>query len=72
MAQHPTPDDWRDTLVLPGGTVVRGRLAILDGLRPEHAVSWTRQHHHHRAVQTLWQRRWVRRFPALVGARDGA
>ena len=146
VAPHPTPDDWRDTLVLPGGTVVRGRgvqnpppgglepefglylgvdyrprwthrrldwpdfglprdpvvaaraieqlyerardgervetacragkgrtgtviacLAILDGLRSDHAVGWTRQHHHHRAVQTLWQRRWVRRFPGLLG-----
>ncbi len=146
MAPPPAlPDRWRDAVVLPGGTVVRGRgvqnplpggrepefglylgvdyrprwthqrlewpdfglprdpglaaraiealyqrardgervetacragkgrtgtviacLAVLDGLRPEHAVGWTRQHFHHRAVQTPWQRRWVRRFPALL------
>lgn len=47
------------------GTVI-ACLAILDGLRPDHAVNWTRQHHHHRAVQTPWQRRWVLRFPALL------
>jgi hypothetical protein len=144
-ARDAIPDDWRATLVLPGGTVVRGRgvqhplpagslpefglylgvsyepawahrrlewpdfgvpadpldaaaaivelhrharagrrvetacragkgrtgtvvacLAILDGLVAEHAVSWTRRHFHHRAVQTPWQRRWVRRFPDLL------
>ena len=47
------------------GTVI-ACLAILDGLRTEHAVSWTRQHFHHRAVQTPWQRRWVRDFPELL------
>ncbi|GAA4881024.1 protein-tyrosine phosphatase family protein [Actinomycetospora straminea] len=46
------------------GTVI-ACLAILDGLPADHAVSWTRQHFHHRATQTPWQRRWVRRFPAL-------
>jgi hypothetical protein len=47
------------------GTVI-ACLAILDGLPPGHAVSWTRHHYHHRAVQTPWQRRWVRRFPDLL------
>lgn len=47
------------------GTVV-ACLAILDGIRPTHAVSWTRGHYHHRAVQTPWQRRWVRHFPELA------
>jgi hypothetical protein len=51
------------------GTVI-ACLAILDGLRPEHAVSWTRAHYHHRAVQTPWQRRWVLTFPDLL-TRDG-
>jgi hypothetical protein len=50
------------------GTVI-ACLAILDGIRPAHAVSWTRSHYHHRAVQTLWQRRWVRHFPELVAPR---
>lgn len=47
------------------GTVI-ACLAVLDGLRADHAVSWTRHHFHHRAVQTPWQRRWVVRFPDLV------
>ncbi|MDD7969363.1 protein-tyrosine phosphatase family protein [Actinomycetospora lemnae] len=46
------------------GTVI-ACLAILDGLPADHAVSWTRHHFHHRAVQTPWQRAWVRRFPQL-------
>jgi hypothetical protein len=48
------------------GTVI-ACLAILDGLPAEHAVGWVRHHFHHRAVQTPWQRRWVRRFPDLLG-----
>ncbi|MFC5061813.1 protein-tyrosine phosphatase family protein [Actinomycetospora atypica] len=52
------------------GTVV-ACLAILDGLPASHAVGWTRKHFHHRAVQTPWQRRWVRGFEALRG-RHGA
>src|SRR3954451_1914852 len=48
------------------GTVI-ACLAILDGLPPAHAVSWTRRHFHHRAVETAWQRRWVRHFPDLLG-----
>ncbi len=38
-------------------------LAILSGLPPADAVAWTRLHHHPRAVETPWQRRWVRAFP---------
>lgn len=44
------------------GTVI-ACLAILAGLDPAEAVAWTREHHHHRAVETPWQRRWVLRFP---------
>ncbi|MFI7049849.1 phosphatase domain-containing protein [Streptosporangium sandarakinum] len=44
------------------GTVV-ACLAILAGLDPADAITWTREHHHHRAVETPWQRRWVLRFP---------
>ncbi|SBT40010.1 protein-tyrosine phosphatase family protein [Micromonospora auratinigra] len=36
-------------------------LAVLDGLPPEQAVAWVRTHHHPRAVETPWQRRWLRR-----------
>ncbi|WP_242902712.1 protein-tyrosine phosphatase family protein [Actinomadura terrae] len=45
------------------GTVI-ACLAILSGLPPKDAVAWTREHHHRRAVETPWQRRWVVRFPA--------
>ncbi|SEG77176.1 Protein-tyrosine phosphatase [Thermomonospora echinospora] len=44
------------------GTVI-ACLAVLDGLPPAEAVAWARAHHHPRAVETPWQRRWVARFP---------
>lgn len=46
------------------GTVV-ACLAVLAGVAPGEAVAWTRRHYHRRAVETPWQRRWVRRFPDL-------
>jgi hypothetical protein len=36
-------------------------LAVLDGLTPEEAVHWVRAHYHRRAVETPWQRGWLRR-----------
>jgi hypothetical protein len=36
-------------------------LAILDGLTPDEALTWVRANHHPRAVETPWQRRWLRR-----------
>ncbi|MGI5167162.1 protein-tyrosine phosphatase family protein [Spirillospora sp. CA-253888] len=44
------------------GTVI-ACLAVRCGLSPAEAVDWTRRHHHPRAVETPWQRRWVARFP---------
>jgi hypothetical protein len=44
------------------GTVI-ACLAILAGLTPADAIPWTRTHHHPRAIETPWQRRWVTRFP---------
>ncbi|WP_049560186.1 phosphatase domain-containing protein [Nonomuraea sp. SBT364] len=44
------------------GTVL-ACLAVLSGLTPPEAVAWTREHHHRRAVETPWQRRWIARFP---------
>jgi len=35
-------------------------LAVLDGLSPSEAVSWVRQRYHPRAVETPWQRWWLR------------
>ncbi|MEU3555711.1 protein-tyrosine phosphatase family protein [Streptomyces fragilis] len=39
-------------------------LAVLDGVNPAEAVTWVRRHYHPRAVETPWQRRYVRRFSA--------
>ncbi|GAA4137182.1 protein-tyrosine phosphatase family protein [Actinomadura keratinilytica] len=44
------------------GTVI-ACLAVLSGVAPSDAVAWAREHHHPRAVETPWQRRWVARFP---------
>ena len=35
-------------------------LAILDGLTPAEAVSWVRRGYNPRAIETPWQRRWLR------------
>jgi Protein-tyrosine phosphatase len=35
-------------------------LAVLDGLGPEDALAWVRMGYHRRAVETPWQRRWLR------------
>lgn len=37
-------------------------LAVLDGVEPAGAVAWVRRHYHPRAVETPWQRRYVRSF----------
>jgi hypothetical protein len=36
-------------------------LAVLDGLPPAEAVRWVRREYHPRAVETPWQRWWLRR-----------
>ena len=36
-------------------------LAVLDGLSPADAVHWVRAAYHPRAVETPWQRWWLRR-----------
>jgi hypothetical protein len=38
-------------------------VAILDGVPAADAVAFVREHYHPRAVETPWQRRFVRRFP---------
>ncbi len=38
-------------------------VAILDGVPPDDAVAFVREHYHPRAVETPWQRRFVRHFP---------
>jgi len=37
-------------------------LAILDGLPASDAVSWVRARYHRHAVETPWQRSWLRRL----------
>lgn len=37
-------------------------LAVLDGVPPADAVEYVRRHYHGRAVETPWQRRFVRNF----------
>ncbi|MGY2065388.1 protein-tyrosine phosphatase family protein [Blastococcus sp. SYSU DS0619] len=37
-------------------------LAVLDGSPPRDAVRWVRAGYHPRAVETPWQRRWLRRL----------
>ncbi len=49
------------------GTVM-ACLATLTGLSPHDAVTWTREHYHHRAIETPWQRRWVAWFAAHTGS----
>ncbi|MFD5098459.1 phosphatase domain-containing protein [Streptomyces albidochromogenes] len=37
-------------------------LAVLDGVPPDEAVAYTRRHYHPGAVETPWQKHFVRRF----------
>jgi Protein-tyrosine phosphatase len=42
-------------------------LCILDGLTPREAVTWVRGHYHPGAVETPWQRRWLRHVRLSTG-----
>lgn len=37
-------------------------IAVLDGVPPDRAVAYVREHYHRHAVETPWQRRYVERF----------
>jgi hypothetical protein len=52
------------------GTVL-SCLAILAGVRPDHAVSWVRAHYEARACRPPWQRHYVLRFPQLLASATG-
>jgi protein-tyrosine phosphatase len=39
-----------------------GCLAVLDGVPANEAVAYVRRHYHPRAIETPWQRRFVRQF----------
>ncbi len=55
----------RVEVICRGGTGRTGTalaaLAVLDGLSPEDALAWVRREYHRRAVETPWQRWWLRR-----------
>ncbi|MFF2268624.1 protein-tyrosine phosphatase family protein [Cellulosimicrobium cellulans] len=57
--------DERVEVACEGGTGRTGTalalLAVWGGVRPDDAVAWVRAHYRPRAVETPWQRRWVRR-----------
>lgn len=42
------------------GTVLAA-MAVMDGLDPDAAVAWVRQHYDRRAVEMPWQHRWLQR-----------
>ena len=42
-------------------------IAQLGGVHPDEAIAWIRGHYKARAVETPWQRRYVRRFLAAHG-----
>ncbi|MFG2105153.1 protein-tyrosine phosphatase family protein [Micromonospora echinaurantiaca] len=60
-------DGERVEVACRGGTGRTGTaiaaLAILDGLPAERAVQWVRANYRPRAVETPWQRRWLRCLP---------
>jgi protein-tyrosine phosphatase len=43
------------------GTVI-ACLAVLSGLPAAEAIRWTRANYHPHAIETPWQRRWIRRI----------
>jgi hypothetical protein len=61
---HERAADQRVELACGGGTGRTGTalalLAVLSGVSPDDAVGWVREHYRPRAVETPWQRRWVR------------
>jgi hypothetical protein len=44
-------------------------IAVLDGVPAGEAVAYVRRHYDPHAVETPWQKRYVRRFPAVPGRR---
>ncbi|MEV6260239.1 protein-tyrosine phosphatase family protein [Streptomyces sp. NPDC051784] len=44
-------------------------MCVFEGMGPEEAVTWVRANYHHRAVETPWQRRFIRRTAEAGGER---
>jgi protein-tyrosine phosphatase len=63
---HRRAADERVEIACAGGVGRTGTgmavLAILAGVPPEEAVAWVRQAYNPHAIETPWQRRWVRRL----------
>ena len=66
LTLHDRADGERVEIACSGG---RGRtgtalacLAVLDGVPADQAVAYVREHYDPRAVETPWQRRFVKRF----------
>lgn len=61
---HERAATQRVEVACTGGTGRTGTalalLAILSGVAPSEAVAWVRTHYRTRAVETPWQRRWIR------------
>jgi protein-tyrosine phosphatase len=49
------------------GTAIAA-LAIMDGVPARKAVRWVREHYHPKAVETPWQRWWLRTVPVTKEA----
>ncbi len=47
-------------------------LAIFDGLSVTEAVAWVRRHYHPRAVETPWQRWWLRGCSSGPSSKSGS
>jgi protein-tyrosine phosphatase len=62
---HDAAAERRVELACGGGVGRTGTglavLAILSGVPRHEAVGWVRAHHHPKAVETRWQRRWIQR-----------
>jgi protein-tyrosine phosphatase len=61
---HARAESERVEIACGGGTGRTGTalavIAILSGVLADEAVAWVRAHYRSRAVETPWQRRWVR------------
>jgi protein-tyrosine phosphatase len=66
-------DGLRVELACGGGTGRTGTalacIAQIGGVPAKDAIEWTRRHYNPRAIETPWQRRYVRRFNRTGGAR---
>ena len=67
---HRRAADGRVEIACGGGIGRTGAavavLAVMSGIPPQEAVDWARTAYHRRAVETPWQRRWVRRVEAEI------